>query len=57
MQITNPRNINLVPNIRIKALHNAGFRFIKYALANSDLHILNICDKTTKKYLFTLKYY
>lgn len=54
MQIINPRNINLVPNIQIKALNNAGFRFTKYALANSDLHILNICNKTTKQNTYLL---
>lgn len=44
MQVMIPRNIYLAPNIRIKALNNVGFRFAKFALFNSDVHVLK-CAK------------
>jgi len=61
MQVTIPRNIYLAPNIRIKALNNVGFRFAKFALLNSDLHVLNmrkinanLLQSINKKYYSTL---
>lgn len=40
VESNNPYNINLGPNIRIKALNKLGCRFASFALANSILHFL-----------------